>query len=99
MFHQQCRPHVRTIIRYQCAHRGAAKLGDTELIAKLSERDVVAIEANYHRNCFRAVYDKIRPSASKDEGVDRLHCIAVAEFVVFMDNSHVFILSYLANIY
>ncbi|KAG0715668.1 hypothetical protein GWK47_011424 [Chionoecetes opilio] len=86
--------------------RCATELGDTELLAKLSEGDMIAIEAKYHRNCLRALYNKIRPAALKDADADRLHGIAFAELVVFMedmhadeDNAPVFKLSDVANLY
>ncbi|XP_072178978.1 uncharacterized protein [Diadema setosum] len=84
----------------------AIELGDAELLAKLSAGDMVAIEAKYHRNCLRALYNKVRPAAPKDEDADRLHGIAFAELVVFTedtledgDNAPVFRLSDLANLY
>lgn len=86
--------------------RCATELGDTELLAKLSAGDMIAIEAKYHRNCLRALYNKIRPAALKDEDADRLHGIAFAELVVFMedmhadeDNAPVFKLSDVANLH
>ena len=81
-------------------------MGTTELLAKLSAGDMVAIEAKYHRNCLRALYNKIRPAALKDEDEDRLYGIAFAELVVFMEDMHadednvpVFKLSDVANLY
>ncbi|KAK3878932.1 hypothetical protein Pcinc_016475 [Petrolisthes cinctipes] len=86
--------------------RCAIELGDTELLAKRSAGDMVAIEAKYHRNCLCALYNKIRPVAPKDEAENRLHGIAFAELVVFMeeihadeDNAPVFKLSDVANLY
>ena len=74
--------------------RCATELGDTELLAKLSAGDMVAIEAKYHRNCLRALYE------------DHLHGIAFAELMLFMEDMHadeanapVFKLSDVANIY
>ena len=40
------------------------------------------------RNCLRALYNKIRPAALKDEDADCLHGIAFAELVVFMEDMH-----------
>ena len=67
---------------------------------------MVAIEAKYHRNCLRALYNTITPAALKDEDEDRLHGIAFAELAVFMedmyadeDNATVFNLSNVANLY
>ena len=64
------------------------------------------IEAKYHRNCLSALYNKIRPAALKDHDEDRLHGIAFAELVLFMevmhaneDNAPVFKLSDMANLY
>ncbi|KAG0720472.1 hypothetical protein GWK47_048454 [Chionoecetes opilio] len=86
--------------------RCATELGITELLAKLSAGDMIAIEAKYHRNCLRALYNKIRPAALKDEDADRLHGIAFAELVVFMEDMHadedkapVFKLLDVANLY
>ena len=68
--------------------RCATELRDTELLAKLSAGDMVAIDAKYQRNCLRALYNKIRPAALKDEDADCLHGIAFAELVVFMEDIH-----------
>lgn len=98
--------HAATMEIDKNVRRCATELGDTELLAKLSAGDMVAIEAKYHRNCLRALYNKIRPAALKDEEEDRLHGIAFAELVVFMedmhaneDNAPVFKLSDVANLY
>ena len=86
--------------------RCATELGDTELLANLSAGDMVAIEAKYHRNCLRALYNTITPAALKDEDEDRLYDIAFAELVVFTEDMHadednvpVFNLSNVANLY
>ncbi|KAG0715643.1 hypothetical protein GWK47_011463 [Chionoecetes opilio] len=65
---------------------------------------MIAIEAKYHRNCLRALYNKIRPAALKDEDADRLHGIAFAELVQEdmhgdEDNAPVFKLSDVTNLY
>ncbi|KAG0705544.1 hypothetical protein GWK47_024480 [Chionoecetes opilio] len=58
--------------------------GTLNLLAKLSAGDMIAIEAKYHRNCLRALYNKIRPAAQGRGNADRLHGIAFAKLVVFM---------------
>ncbi|KAG0693362.1 hypothetical protein GWK47_027539 [Chionoecetes opilio] len=68
--------------------RCATELGYTELLAKLFCKRHDCHRGKYHRNCLRALYNKIRPAALKDEDADRLHGIAFAELVVFMEDMH-----------
>ena len=66
----------------------ALDLEDMELLAKLAPRDMIAIEAKYHRNCLRILYNRARQAAPKDEHEDeaRRHGIAFAELVAFMED-------------
>src|SRR5207244_4765802 len=68
--------------------RCALELEDTALLAKLAAGDMIAIEAKYHQNCLRSLYNKARQSATNDcdEDESRLHGIAFAELVAFMED-------------
>ena len=61
---------------------------DTALLARLAAGDMVAIEAKYHNKCLCALYNRARqalPTRDDDGEEDRLHGIAFAELVVFME--------------
>lgn len=89
----------------QCAY----DLEDTALLAKLAAGDMIAIEAKYHNKCLCAVYNRARQASAMegDDGEeDRLHGIAFAELVVFMedmcsdeDSAPIFKLTDLAKLY
>ena len=49
---------------------------------------MVAIEAKYHCNCLRELYNKIRPAALKDDDEDRLHGVTFAELVIVIEDMH-----------
>ena len=61
---------------------------DTALLAMFAAGDMVAIEAKYHNKCLCALYNRSRQASPKDgDGEeDRLHGIAFAELVVFMED-------------
>lgn len=73
------------------------KLNDTELLAILSEGDLVAIEAKYHLRCLARLYNKVSRSECKTSGdQERLLCegIAFADVLVFIqtklnESSHI----------
>uniref|UniRef100_UPI00358E360E uncharacterized protein n=1 Tax=Myxine glutinosa TaxID=7769 RepID=UPI00358E360E len=50
---------------------------------------MIALEAKYHRNFLRMLYNKARPAISKDEQEEeaQLHGIAFAELVAFMEET------------
>jgi len=87
----------------------ARDLEDTALLAKLAAGDMIAIEAKYHNRCLCALYNRARKAMPKDDDDaenDRLHGIAFAELVVFMedmcsdeDSAPVFKLADIANLY
>ena len=56
---------------------------DTALLAKLVAGDIIAIEAKYHHDCLRSLYNRARQAAPKgNDGDDScLHGIAFAELV------------------
>ena len=56
--------------RYENVRRCALELEDTALLAKLAAGDMIAIEAKYHNNCLRSLYNKARQAAPK--GNDRM---------------------------
>ena len=71
--------------------RCARTLEDTDLLAKLAPKDMVALEAKYHTKCLANVYNRARAateSAIADTGVDaRVSGIAFAELVTFMEGN------------
>lgn len=67
----------------------ALETQDTALLAKLAAGDMIAIEAKYHRNCLRDLYNKAR-SVNSDVVHDeeaQLHGIAFAELVAFIEET------------
>ena len=88
--------------------RCARDLEDTALLAKLAARDMIATEVKYRNTCLCALYSRARQAAPMDDAAeyDRLHGIAFAELVVFMedmcsdeDSAAVFILTDIAMLY
>ena len=86
----------------------ACELQDTALLAKLAAGDIIAIEAKYHNRCLCALYNRARQASPRDNDAeeDRMHGIAFAELVVFLedmssdeDSAAVFRLSDLARLY
>lgn len=68
----------------------ATDLGNSKLIAKLSEGDVIAIDAVYHANCLTALYKKhAKFVESRDETVatNNVHGIVLAELVSYINES------------
>jgi len=65
--------------------RCATELGDTELMAKRSAGDIVAIEVKYHRNCLHALYTNTM------EFMEDMHADE--------DNASIFKFSDVANLY
>ena len=71
--------------------RHAELLQDQELNQKLRPRDVVAMEAKYHKNCLAAFY--MRKSVSHSENADgnsetELHTLAFEELVGHIESFH-----------
>ena len=86
--------------------RCALELEDTALLTKLAAGDMIAIEAKYHNNCLRSLYNRARQAAPKDDADDScLHGIAFAELVAFLedmkneDSAPVFKLTDIAQLY
>ena len=87
----------------------AIKLKDTDLLAKLADGDMVAIEAKYHVKCLAALYNRVQklqtPSAEEDSNETSLHGIAFASLVSYLEefrdceNVAVFKLVELAKLY
>ncbi|KAJ8380702.1 hypothetical protein SKAU_G00014800 [Synaphobranchus kaupii] len=67
--------------------KAALETEDTELLAKLAPGDMIALEAKYHRNCLRMLYNKARQAVANygHEEEAQLHGIAFAELVAFME--------------
>lgn len=93
--------HVR-----QCA----LDLEDTNLLAKLSSGDTIAIEAKYHRTCLVSLYNRHRCHSAANQKEKQtldsnLRGIAFAELVAYIEDVHVegvapvFKLADLANLY
>lgn len=65
----------QTISTSQRVHKIAVGLGDTQLIAKLSEGDMIATEAKYHDKCLVRLYNRYRnanKSSTGDDNIDLL---------------------------
>ena len=66
----------------------AVLLEDTELLAKLSTGDMVALEAKYHSKCLAGLYNRARTVKSDGEGIDEMNefsGIAFAELVMYIE--------------
>lgn len=85
------------------------ELEDTALLAKLGARDMIVIEAKYHKKCLSTLYNRARQATSQNNAGDEdccLHGIALAELVAFMEkvssdknSAPVFKLADLAQLY
>lgn len=51
---------VRTLQLHERVQKSAERLLDEKLLAKLSEGDLVATEAQYHKSCLANLYNKVR---------------------------------------
>ena len=68
----------------------AVRLGDKQLLAKLSAGDLVAQEAKYHAKCLVSLYNRARDSYSdqKDSHMKNIgHGIALAELVLYINDT------------
>ena len=68
----------------------AVLLNDGKLIAKLSSRDMVAMEANYHAKCLVSLYNRARPlktGPAKDIEISgsNLDELAFAELIAYIE--------------
>ena len=88
--------------------RIALELQETALLAKLAAGDMIAIEAKYHHDCLRRLYNRGRKVVHKsnDEDDSCLHGTAFAELVAFLegtnsddDSAPVFKLTNIAQMY
>ena len=88
----------------------AVVLGDTELLAKLSPADMVALEAKYHTKCLVALYNRTRKAKAQGlKSTDQKEIISgivFAELVMYIeevsldgDTAPVFKLADLAQLY
>jgi hypothetical protein len=86
----------------------ALKVGDSALLTKLAAGDMIAIDAVYHHDCLRSLYNRARQAIPKGiDGEDScLHGIAFAELVAFLEdmnsaeeNAPVFKLADIAELY
>ncbi|CAB4045060.1 Hypothetical predicted protein, partial [Paramuricea clavata] len=79
--------NARTLGLDTRVRNAATRLSDEKLLAKLSEGDIVAIEARYHKSCFIALYNKLRVTCSPllaDFENDILYVIVVTEVVEYI---------------
>lgn len=71
----------------KCAH----DLQDEELLAKLSTRDLIALEAKYHARCLTNLYNKARAIGSQDQNTcyndQTCKGIALAELISYIEDS------------
>ncbi len=90
--------------------KAAIELQDTKLIAKLSEGDMVAIEAKYHRSCLVALYNRQRRIHRKldqpDDDKSLIHGIVLSQIIEYIkmlfetaDVAPVFKMSNLVSLY
>jgi hypothetical protein len=89
--------------------RCALELEDTTRLTKLAPRDMIAIEAKYHRKCLVKLYNRARAADTTSDCKNpdaHLHGIAFAELVTYMEDirmeesvAPVFKLADLANMY
>ena len=67
----------------------ATKLLDEKLIARLSEGDLVATEACYHKTCLAALCNRVRvlngEQTSKEKGDEILEGMVLAEVVAYIE--------------
>ena len=65
-------------------------VGDTALLAKLATGEMIAIEAKYHQNCLRSLYNRVRQEAPKGNSGQEscLHGIAFGELVAFLEDTN-----------
>jgi len=59
-------------------------LQDTELLAKLSTTDMMALEAKYHAKCLVSLYNRAR-KAKEEEHTDEMEAKAFAELVMYIE--------------
>ena len=69
----------------------AQEIGDKKLTAKLSEGDMVATEAKYHKNCLSKFYNQYRDYNNKKTAetrrIEQIKGIAFAEVVNFIEDT------------
>jgi len=70
----------------------AVLLGDTELLAKLSPGDMVALDAKYHTKCLVGLYNRARKAKADGlKGTDQKEMfsgIVFAELVMYIEEAH-----------
>ena len=79
--------NARTLGLDRRVREAARRLSDERLLAKLSEGDLVAIEARYHKTCLIALYNRLRVACSKspaDFEDDILYGVVVTEVVEYI---------------
>ncbi len=72
-------------------HKMATELRDTQLLAKLSSGDMVAIDAVYHKHCLTNLFTRYRSSTRQKQSIvgdDKLsyEAIAFAELVSYIED-------------
>ena len=70
----------------------ATKLCDTSLLAKLATSDMHALDAQYHRKCLIALYNRMRKHCKDDanflsDNSMSMEAVALAELVPYMEDS------------
>ena len=69
----------------------AVQLEDSELLAKLSTGDMVALEAKYHSKCLVGLYNRARMIKSEGGNIDKpneISAIAFTELVMYIEEVH-----------
>ena len=76
-------------MEFDCHIRATATtLGDEKLLAKLSQEDMVAIEARYHKACLTKLYKHLRDTKSNESPRDKecplIYGIALSEVINYI---------------
>ena len=81
-------PHSKSMNACACA----VLLEDTELLAKLSTADIVALQGNYHTKCLVDLHDQARKAkANRCKGTNEMEVISrtvFAELALYIEEVH-----------
>ena len=88
-----CLHNVSTLRLDARVRECAYTLQDEKLLAKLSEGDLVALEASYHASCLASLYKKAnnaRENVQEDVDIQRPDGIVLAELVAFIEEQRTY---------
>ena len=99
---------VQTIATDNRVRQIAQEIGDVKILGKLSEGDMIALEAKYHAKCLVFYYNQVRvyENSAEKEKYQLVNAQVFAELVAYIndccsdnEDSPVFILSDLVSLY